>query len=46
LGDLDGWQKVAKKVGRWAGGTLAGGKVEWVGFWLVGWVELVGRRGE
>ena len=36
----------AKRVGRWAGGTLAGGKVEWVGFWLVGWVELVGRRGE
>ncbi len=31
---MEGWQKVAKKVGRWMGGRLT-----------VGWVERVEGRG-
>ncbi len=42
---MEGWQKVAKKVGRWMGGRLTVGKVEWVGCWVVGWVERVEGRG-
>jgi hypothetical protein len=35
---VEGRQKVAKRVGRWMGGKLTGGKVEWVGFgWSDGW---------
>jgi hypothetical protein len=42
---VGGWQKVAEKVGRWAGGTLAGGTVEWVAVgWSDGWSWWEGRR--